>query len=54
MTVFYCFIFNRHFFPSGKPNASHLLRYQGFAVEERRFILRALPLRQPRLVNNPG
>jgi len=42
------------FYLSGEPNSPYRLRCKGFAVDNYSYILCALPLRQPRRVNNPG
>jgi len=47
-------IHDRHFYLSGEPISPYMLRCKGFAVDDYSCILCALPLRQPRLVNNPG
>jgi len=47
------FIKKSHFvYPLGKPMIRHLLRYQGFAVDEYGFTLDALNLGHPRLSIN--
>ena len=42
------------FYPSGEPILPHLLCCSGFAVKDHSFILCALHMRQPQLVNNSG
>jgi len=49
----YKFIKKSHFvYPLGKPMIPHLLRFQGFAVDDYGFTLDALKLGHPRLSIN--